>query len=86
MKLITSLLAAAAMSVATFVAPAFADKGVVGISMPTKTSTRWISDGETMEKLFKDAGYTPDLQFADDDIPNQLSQIENMVTKARKCS
>ena len=85
MKLITSLLAAAAISVATFVAPVFAaDKGVVGISMPTKTSTRWISDGETMEKLFKDAGYTPDLQFADDDIPNQLSQIENMVTKGAK--
>ena len=85
MKLITSLLAAAAMSVASFVAPAFAqDKGTVGISMPTKTSTRWISDGETMEKLFKDAGYTPDLQFADDDIPNQLAQIENMVTKGAK--
>ena len=85
MKLLTSLLAAAAMSIASFVAPVFAaDKGVVGISMPTKTSTRWISDGETMEKLFKDAGYTPDLQFADDDIPNQLAQIENMVTKGAK--
>ncbi|OAP43264.1 sugar ABC transporter substrate-binding protein [Sinorhizobium glycinis] len=85
MKLITSLLAAAAMSVAAFAAPVFAqDKGTVGISMPTKTSTRWISDGETMEKLFKEAGYTPDLQFADDDIPNQLAQIENMVTKGAK--
>ncbi|MBP1883591.1 multiple monosaccharide ABC transporter substrate-binding protein [Sinorhizobium mexicanum] len=85
MKLITSLLAAAAISVASFAAPVFAqDKGTVGISMPTKTSTRWISDGETMEKLFKDAGYTPDLQFADDDIPNQLAQIENMVTKGAK--
>ncbi|MDO9414931.1 multiple monosaccharide ABC transporter substrate-binding protein [Pararhizobium sp.] len=85
MKLITSLLAAAAISVAAFVAPAVAqDKGVVGISMPTKTSTRWISDGETMEKLFKESGYTPDLQFADDDIPNQLAQIENMVTKGAK--
>jgi putative multiple sugar transport system substrate-binding protein len=57
---------------------------MVGISMPTKTSTRWISDGETMEKLFQEAGYTPDLQFADDDIPNQLAQIENMVTKGAK--
>lgn len=73
------------MSVAAFAAPVFAqDKGTVGISMPTKTSTRWISDGETMEKLFKEAGYTPDLQFADDDIPNQLAQIENMVTKGAK--
>ncbi|WP_349435257.1 multiple monosaccharide ABC transporter substrate-binding protein [Pararhizobium sp. A13] len=85
MKLITSLLAAAALSVASFVVPAVAqDKGTVGISMPTKTSTRWISDGETMEKLFKESGYTPDLQFADDDIPNQLAQIENMVTKGAK--
>ncbi|MCA1490761.1 multiple monosaccharide ABC transporter substrate-binding protein [Sinorhizobium alkalisoli] len=85
MKFVTSLLAAAAVTVASFAAPAFAqDKGMVGVSMPTKTSTRWISDGETMEKLFKEAGYTPDLQFADDDIPNQLSQIENMVTKGAK--
>ncbi|MFB2550541.1 multiple monosaccharide ABC transporter substrate-binding protein [Ensifer soli] len=85
MKLLTSLLAAAAIGVASFAFPALAqDKGVVGISMPTKTSTRWISDGETMEKLFKEAGYTPDLQFADDDIPNQLAQIENMVTKGAK--
>ncbi|MBK5570609.1 multiple monosaccharide ABC transporter substrate-binding protein [Ensifer sp. SSB1] len=85
MKLMTSLLAAAAISIASFAAPVLAqDKGTVGISMPTKTSTRWISDGETMEKLFKEAGYTPDLQFADDDIPNQLAQIENMVTKGAK--
>ncbi|BBB48854.1 multiple monosaccharide ABC transporter substrate-binding protein [Pelolinea submarina] len=54
---------------------------LVGISMPTKTSTRWISDGESMVKVFEDMGYDTDLQFADDDIPNQLNQIENMVTK-----
>ena len=54
---------------------------MVGISMPTKTSTRWISDGESMVKSFEALGYTADLQFADNDINNQLSQIENMVTK-----
>jgi len=53
----------------------------VGISMPTKTSTRWISDGESMVKVFEEMGYKTDLQFADDDIPNQLAQIENMITK-----
>ncbi len=53
----------------------------VGISMPTKTSTRWISDGESMVKVFESMGYKTDLQFADDDIPNQLAQIENMITK-----
>jgi putative multiple sugar transport system substrate-binding protein len=54
---------------------------LVGISMPTKTSTRWISDGESMVKVFEEMGYETDLQFADDDIPNQLNQIENMITK-----
>ncbi|HRQ22931.1 MAG TPA: sugar ABC transporter substrate-binding protein, partial [Anaerolineales bacterium] len=57
------------------------DTKLVGISMPTKTSTRWISDGESMVKVFQDMGYATDLQFADDDIPNQLAQIENMITK-----
>jgi putative multiple sugar transport system substrate-binding protein len=49
--------------------------------MPTKTSTRWISDGESMVKAFEALGYKAELQFADNDIPNQLAQIENMVTK-----
>lgn len=62
-------------------APAAGDTKLVGISMPTKTSTRWISDGESMVKEFEAMGYQTDLQFADDDIPNQLAQIENMITK-----
>jgi len=57
------------------------DKKLVGISMPTKTSTRWISDGESMVKSFEALGYATDLQFADNDIPNQIAQIENMITK-----
>lgn len=57
------------------------DKKLVGISMPTKTSTRWISDGESMVKSFESLGYATDLQFADNDIPNQIAQLENMVTK-----
>jgi len=64
-------------------APA-ADQLLVGISMPTKSSTRWISDGESMVKEFEAMGYDTDLQFADNDIPNQLAQIENMVTKGAK--
>lgn len=38
------------------------DKGLIGISMPTKSSTRWISDGESMVKEFTALGYTADLQ------------------------
>jgi putative multiple sugar transport system substrate-binding protein len=72
-------------AVALAAGPAFAEgKGLVGISMPTKSSTRWISDGESMVKEFQAMGYETDLQFAEDDIPNQLAQIENMVTKGAK--
>jgi putative multiple sugar transport system substrate-binding protein len=49
--------------------------------MPTKSSARWIADGDNMVKQFEEAGYTVDLQYAEDDIPNQLAQIENMITK-----
>ena len=67
------------------IAPASAqDKGSIGISMPTKSSARWISDGDSMVKVLKEKGYKTDLQYADDDIPNQLAQIENMVTKGVK--
>ncbi|HAT33044.1 MAG TPA: sugar ABC transporter substrate-binding protein [Janthinobacterium sp.] len=59
-------------------------KGQIGISMPTKSSMRWIADGDNMVKVFKERGYKTDLQFADDDIPNQLAQVENMITKGAK--
>ena len=60
------------------------DKGTIGISMPTKTSARWIADGDNMVKVLQAKGYKTDLQYADDDIPNQLAQIENMITQKEK--
>src|SRR3954462_13555647 len=60
------------------------DKGLNGISMPTKSSARWIDDGNNLVKTLQGMGYTTDLQYADDDMPNQLAQIENMVTKGVK--
>lgn len=79
-----ALLTAASVAVlSAFIAgPAIAeDKGSIGIAMPTKSSARWISDGNSMVEQFEAAGYTTDLQYAEDDIPNQLAQIENMITK-----
>ncbi len=85
MKPITAVLAFLCMALAGSAAPAAAaDKGTVGISMPTKSSARWISDGESMVKAFKAKGYNTDLQYAEDDIPNQLAQVENMITKGVK--
>jgi putative multiple sugar transport system substrate-binding protein len=65
--------------------PACAAKGdLIGVAMPTKSSARWIDDGNNMVKQLQAKGYKVDLQYADDDIPNQLAQIENMVTKGAK--
>jgi putative multiple sugar transport system substrate-binding protein len=75
------MLASLILSACGGVAAPADDTKLVGISMPTKTSTRWISDGESMVKSFEALGYQTDLQFADNDIPNQIAQIENMVTK-----
>jgi len=77
MTLKTTLIGTAlALTLAT---GAFAE-GLVGIAMPTKSSARWISDGESMVEQFEAAGYDTILQYAEDDIPNQLAQIENMIT------
>jgi putative multiple sugar transport system substrate-binding protein len=79
--------AAATLALAAFGTLSLAQaqgKGSIGISMPTKSSARWIADGDNMVKVLKERGYKTDLQYADDDIPNQLAQIENMVTKGAK--
>ncbi|WP_409014604.1 multiple monosaccharide ABC transporter substrate-binding protein [Aminobacter aminovorans] len=60
------------------------DKGTIGIAMPTKSSLRWINDGDALKAALEAKGYTIDMQYAEDDIPNQLAQIENMVTKDSK--
>jgi putative multiple sugar transport system substrate-binding protein len=52
--------------------------------MPTKSSARWIADGDNLVKALTALGYTTDLQYAEDDIPTQLSQVENMITKGAK--
>lgn len=82
MKKLTLLLASLALGAGLSTTTAYAaGKGLVGIAMPTKSSARWISDGNSMVEQFKAAGYETDLQYAEDDIPNQLAQIENMITK-----
>ncbi len=80
-----SLVAAVALGVFALGGAAHAeDKGTIGIAMPTKSSARWIADGDNMVKVLQAKGYKTDLQYADNDIPNQLAQIENMITKGEK--
>jgi putative multiple sugar transport system substrate-binding protein len=82
---ILSALALAAFAATASASGALAQaKPSVGIAMPTKSSARWIDDGNNIVKVLKERGYGADLQYAEDDIPNQLSQVENMVTKGAK--
>lgn len=57
------------------------DGGLIGVAMPTKSSERWIQDGDAVKEQLEEQGFTVDLQYAEDDIPTQVSQIENMITK-----
>ena len=58
--------------------------GLIGVSMPTQSSTRWISDGENIKELMEAEGFDVDLQYAEDDIPTQVAQLEAMLTKGAK--
>ncbi len=53
----------------------------IGISMPTKSSQRWIDDGNNMVAKFEELGYKTNLQYAEDVVENQIAQIENMITR-----
>ncbi|GAA3775153.1 sugar ABC transporter substrate-binding protein [Plantactinospora mayteni] len=57
---------------------------LVGVTMPTKSSERWIHDGDNVKAGLEKLGYTVDLQYAENDIPAQVNQIENQITKGAK--
>ena len=51
----------------------------VGVSMPTKDLQRWIQDGDNMKAELEAAGYEVDLQYASNDVQQQLNQVTNMI-------
>ena len=57
----------------------------VGIAMPTQSSERWINDGANMKAQLEALGYEVVLQYAEDDVQMQVSQIENMVAQQVDC-
>ena len=81
-KLLTVVLAALALSLVSCGGKSSSTK--VGVSMPTKDLQRWNQDGANMKAQLEKAGYTVDLQYAANDIPTQVSQIENMITSGCK--
>ena len=66
-------------------APAAAEGKTVGVAMPTQSSERWINDGANMKKQLEALGYKVELQYAEDDVQMQVSQIENMIASGVDC-
>jgi putative multiple sugar transport system substrate-binding protein len=53
----------------------------VGISMPTQSTERWVTEGNEMVAKLRGLGYDTILQFAEDRVEQQVSQIENMLNR-----
>ena len=56
------------------------DGNLVGVAMPTKDLQRWNQDGTNMKEQLEKAGYEVDLQYANNDIATQVSQVETMIS------
>ena len=82
-KIITVLLVVALLFSMTACAGAKNDK-FVGISMPTQDLQRWNQDGANMKEKFEAAGFKVDLQYANNEVATQVSQIENLISAGVK--
>ncbi len=65
-------------------APGTSKGALIGVAMPTKTSERWIKDGDAIKADLEKLGYKVDLEYGDDKIPQQVQQISTMLTKGAK--
>ncbi len=61
-----------------------AEGALVGVTMPTKVSERWVADGNNVKAALEKLGYRVDLQYAENDIPTQANQIDNQITQGAK--
>jgi putative multiple sugar transport system substrate-binding protein len=52
----------------------------IGIAMPTKSLQRWNQDGAYLKEKLEAKGYVVDLQYANNQVNTQVSQLENMIT------
>ncbi len=86
MKKLISLLLVLAMTMSMFLMGGCgaSNSKMVGVAMPTKSLQRWNQDGENMKKALEAAGFQVVLEYANDKVDQQVTQIENMITKGCK--
>jgi len=90
MRQLGGILAGMALAVVACSSPGFGQdpaaddapgRGLIGIAMPARTPERWVADAAGMVAAFEAAGYSTDVEFAGDDVPKQLAQIEEMIAR-----
>jgi putative multiple sugar transport system substrate-binding protein len=77
------LIAAVALS-AVFTSCAGGGKKMIGVAMPTQSLQRWNQDGAFLKQKLEKEGFQVDLQYANNQVATQVSQLENMITKGAK--
>jgi putative multiple sugar transport system substrate-binding protein len=75
---------AASSSGASSAAGPVSKGALIGVAMPTKVSERWIADGNAVKADLEKDGYKVDLEYGNNDIPTQVKQVSNMITKGAK--
>lgn len=65
-------------------ASGFDEGATIGVALPQKTSENWVLAENLFNKDLKDAGFKPDVQFANGGVAEQQNQINAMVSKGAK--
>lgn len=75
---------AASTSAESGAATASASDTLIGIVMPTKSLERWNRDGAHVVEVLEKKGYKTSLQYADNKVDQQITQLENLITQGAK--
>lgn len=57
------------------------DTPLIGIAMPTKSLERWNNDGAHLKGLLEEKGYDTTLQYANNKVDEQITQLQNMINE-----
>ncbi|MGI5501448.1 multiple monosaccharide ABC transporter substrate-binding protein [Lentzea sp. CA-135723] len=60
------------------------ESALVGVTMPTTKSERWISDGDNIKRDLEARGHKVDLQYAQNDVPTQVKQVQSQIAAGAK--
>ena len=55
------------------------EPGIIGISMPTSLSPRWLNDGDNLVEQLHALGFQTILRYGDDVVADQVAQINEMI-------